>query len=37
MRTFAILSLNVGARLHRYWDTVDAPFPWPWEVWEVKG
>jgi peptide/nickel transport system substrate-binding protein len=22
---------------HRYWDTLNAPYPWPWEVWEVKA
>jgi peptide/nickel transport system substrate-binding protein len=22
---------------HRYWDTENAPYPWPWEVWEVKA
>jgi peptide/nickel transport system substrate-binding protein len=22
---------------HRYWDTKNAPYPWPWEVWEVKA
>ena len=22
---------------HRYWDTLHAPYPWPWEVWEVKA
>jgi len=29
--------LPEGDPVHRYWDTVNAPFPWPWEVWEVKG
>jgi hypothetical protein len=29
--------LPEGDAVHRYWDTVNAPFPWPWEVWEVKG
>jgi peptide/nickel transport system substrate-binding protein len=29
--------LPEGEAVHRYWDTVNAPFPWPWEVWEVKG
>jgi len=22
---------------HHYWDTANAPYPWPWEVWEVKA
>ena len=21
----------------RRWDTLHAPYPWPWEIWEVKG
>jgi peptide/nickel transport system substrate-binding protein len=29
--------LPEGEAIHHYWDTVNAPFPWPWEVWEVKG
>jgi peptide/nickel transport system substrate-binding protein len=29
--------LPEGDAVQRYWDTVNAPFPWPWEVWEVKG
>jgi ABC-type transport system substrate-binding protein len=30
--------LPEGDAVHRrYWDTLNAPFPWPWEVWEVKG
>lgn len=29
--------LPEGEAVHHYWDTVNAPFPWPWEVWEVKG
>jgi ABC-type transport system substrate-binding protein len=29
--------LPEGQAVHHYWDTVNAPFPWPWEVWEVKG
>jgi peptide/nickel transport system substrate-binding protein len=29
--------LPEGEAVHRYWDTLHAPFPWPWEVWEVKG
>jgi peptide/nickel transport system substrate-binding protein len=29
--------LPEGDAVHRYWDTPNAPFPWPWEVWEVKG
>jgi hypothetical protein len=30
-------TLPEGEAVHHYWDTVNAPFPWPWEVWEVKG
>jgi peptide/nickel transport system substrate-binding protein len=26
-----------GEAFHRYWDTLNAPYPWPWEVWEVKA
>jgi len=26
-----------GKGFHRYWDTMNAPYPWPWEVWEVKA
>jgi peptide/nickel transport system substrate-binding protein len=22
---------------HHYWDTKNAPYPWPWEVWQVKA
>jgi peptide/nickel transport system substrate-binding protein len=29
--------LPEGQGFHRYWDTVNAPYPWPWEVWEVKA
>jgi peptide/nickel transport system substrate-binding protein len=29
--------LPEGDAVHHYWDTPNAPFPWPWEVWEVKG
>lgn len=29
--------LPEGEAVHRYWDTPNAPFPWPWEVWDVKG
>ncbi|HSF04621.1 MAG TPA: ABC transporter substrate-binding protein [Methylomirabilota bacterium] len=29
--------LPEGDAVRHYWDTVNAPFPWPWEVWEVKG
>jgi ABC-type transport system substrate-binding protein len=29
--------LPEGEAVHRYWDTLHAPFPWPWEIWEVKG
>ncbi|HXH14351.1 MAG TPA: ABC transporter substrate-binding protein [Alphaproteobacteria bacterium] len=28
--------LPEGEGFHRYWDTPQAPFPYPWEVWEVK-
>jgi ABC-type transport system substrate-binding protein len=26
-----------GEGVQRYWDTLHAPYPWPWEIWEVKG
>ena len=29
--------LPEGKGVHRYWDTLHAPYPWPWEIWEVKG
>jgi hypothetical protein len=29
--------LPAGKAVQRYWDTLHAPFPWPWEIWEVKG
>ncbi|HEY6366901.1 MAG TPA: ABC transporter substrate-binding protein [Candidatus Binatia bacterium] len=29
--------LPEGKGFERYWDTLHAPYPWPWEVWEVKG
>jgi peptide/nickel transport system substrate-binding protein len=29
--------LPEGEGVHRYWETLHAPFPWPWEIWEVKG
>ena len=29
--------LPAGEGFHRYWDTLNAPYPWPWEVWEVKA
>jgi peptide/nickel transport system substrate-binding protein len=29
--------LPEGKGVERYWDTLHAPYPWPWEVWEVKG
>ena len=29
--------LPEGEAVHHYWDTLHAPFPWPWEIWEVKG
>jgi peptide/nickel transport system substrate-binding protein len=28
--------LPAGDGFHRYWDTPESPFPYPWEVWEVK-
>ncbi|HET9490628.1 MAG TPA: ABC transporter substrate-binding protein [Methylomirabilota bacterium] len=28
--------LPEGKGIHRYWDTLHAPYPWPWEVWAVK-
>jgi peptide/nickel transport system substrate-binding protein len=28
--------LPEGDGFHKYWDTLHAPYPWPWEVWEVK-
>ena len=29
--------LPAGDGFHRYWDTLNAPYPWPWEVWEVNA
>jgi ABC-type transport system substrate-binding protein len=29
--------LPEGEGFRRYWDTLNAPYPWPWEVWEVKA
>jgi len=29
--------LPEGQGFHRYWDTLNAPYPWPWEVWEVRA
>jgi peptide/nickel transport system substrate-binding protein len=29
--------LPEGKAFERYWDTLHAPYPWPWEVWEVKA
>jgi peptide/nickel transport system substrate-binding protein len=29
--------LPAGDGFHRYWDTKTAPYPYPWEVWEVKS
>jgi ABC-type transport system substrate-binding protein len=26
-----------GKAVSKYWDTLNAPYPWPWEVWEVKA
>jgi len=29
--------LPEGNGFERYWNTRHAPYPWPWEDWEVKG
>jgi peptide/nickel transport system substrate-binding protein len=29
--------LPAGDGFHRYWDTPQAPYPYPWEIWEVKA
>jgi len=29
--------LPEGKGVGKYWDTLNAPYPWPWEVWEVKA
>ncbi|MGH7220181.1 MAG: ABC transporter substrate-binding protein, partial [Nitrospiraceae bacterium] len=29
--------LPEGKGFERYWDTLHAPYPWPWEIWEVKA
>lgn len=29
--------LPQGKAVSKYWDTLNAPYPWPWEVWEVKA
>ena len=29
--------LPEGKGFERYWETLHAPYPWPWEVWEVKA
>jgi peptide/nickel transport system substrate-binding protein len=29
--------LPAGDGFHKYWDTKHAPYPWPWEIWEVKA
>lgn len=29
--------LPEGKAVQRYWDTLHAPYPWPWENWEVKA
>ena len=29
--------LPEGKDFERYWDTLHAPYPWPWEVWQVKA
>jgi peptide/nickel transport system substrate-binding protein len=28
--------LPAGEEVHRYWDSPESPFPYPWEVWQVK-
>ena len=28
--------LPAGDGFHKYWDTKHAPYPWPWEIWQVK-
>jgi len=28
--------LPEGDGFHRYWDTPQAPYPYPWEWWQVK-
>jgi peptide/nickel transport system substrate-binding protein len=29
--------LPADDKFHHYWDTKNAPYPWPWEVWLVKA
>ncbi len=29
--------LPEGDGFHRYWETKHAPYPWPWEIWQVKA
>ena len=29
--------LPAGEGFHRYWDTPQSGYPYPWEVWEVKA
>jgi peptide/nickel transport system substrate-binding protein len=29
--------LPEGEGFRRYWATLHAPYPWPWEIWEVKA
>lgn len=29
--------LPEGKGIEHYWDTLYAPYPWPWEIWEVKA
>jgi ABC-type transport system substrate-binding protein len=29
--------LPAGDGFHRYFDTKNAPYPWPWEIWEVRS
>jgi peptide/nickel transport system substrate-binding protein len=29
--------LPAGDGFHKYWDTKNAPYPYPWEDWEVKA
>ena len=29
--------LPEGKAVSKYWNTLNAPYPWPWEVWEVRA
>jgi ABC-type oligopeptide transport system substrate-binding subunit len=29
--------LPEGKGVERYYDTLHAPYPWPWEIWEVRA